>query len=178
MKLFLRFSLCLLVLSCITGASSLYTFTYTGTGDYAGDSATALLTANSNGNGTFTVISGSGFWDGTIPIDLYLNPIAPGPEYSTDGRFIYDDQLFPGINPVITNPGLMFNIALGSATELNIWSLGPGQYEAMMYGGDSYSGTSFGRASLAEAPEPTTLPLVLIGIIGIGFGRYPRWRRR
>lgn len=177
MKLLLRFSLCLLVLSCVAGASSLYLFTYTGTGDYAGDSATALLTAAPNGDGTFTAISGSGFWDVTTPIDLFLNPGAPGVEYSTDGLFIYDDQLFPGINPVISNPGLMFRIALGSATELNIYSNGPGQYAAMT-DGSGYMVGSFGTASLAAVPEPTTLPLVLSGIMGLGFGQYLRRRRR
>jgi hypothetical protein len=178
MKSLLRFSLCLLVLSCMAGASSLYTFTYTGTGDYAGDSAIAFLTATDNGNGTFTAISGSGFWDVTTPIDLFLNTAAPGTEYTADGLFYFDNQLFPGNDPQLSAGGLMFSIATGNAQELNIWGLGAGRYEAMMNSGGGFSGASFGTASLSGVPEPATLPLVVSGIMGLGFGQYLRRRRR
>ena len=178
MRSLLRFSLCLLVLSCVAGASSLYKFTYTGTGDYAGDSAIAFLTATDNGNGTFTAISGSGFWDVTTPIDLLLDASAPGIQYAADGLFYFDDQLFPGNDPVLSVGGLMFSIALGNAQELNIWGVDGGRYEAMMNSGGGFSAASFGTATLSGVPEPATLPLVVSGIMGLGFGQYLRRRRR
>jgi hypothetical protein len=176
MRLFLRFSLCLLVLSCMAGASSLFTFTYAGN---AGDWATATLTANPNGDGTYTAISGSGTYasvEGNFGIELTPNNSSPlVVVYSPSGYFIYDDLLSVGNNPFVTNPGLLFQIATGTATELNIFSNGPDSYTA--YLNDGYNTTSV-SASLAPVPEPTTLPLVLSGIMGLGFGQYLRRRRR
>lgn len=130
--------------------------------------ATANLVATDNGNGTFTAISGSGFYDG-FAITLIPNPNAPGTAYSPTGYFYYDDLIIPNQIPVVTNPGLLFAINDNGSTELNIFSEGT-VYIAYLNNGSNGNGSFAGT----ETPEPATVPLTLIGLAGIVLF----WRRR
>jgi hypothetical protein len=173
MKSLFRSCVCLLALSCIAAASSLFTFTYTSSS--SNDWAAGTLIANDNGNGTFNVISGSGLYD-NYPVALIPNATPPGYAYSPSGYFYYDDQLLPSVNPLLSIGGLMFSISAGSATELNIWGNSPGSYQAMLNNG--YSTTGAFSLTQASIPEPMTLPLVLSGFLGLGFAQFLRRRRK
>ena len=66
---------------------------------------------------------------------LFPNPQAPSAQYSPTGQFIYDDQVFPGGSPMVTNPGLLAfggkaagNVPEGKGSELNLFSSGPNTY--------------------------------------------------
>jgi hypothetical protein len=106
-----------------------YSFIFSGMG--VGGYGT--LDTTPNGDGTFTATGGSvtvtssgdGF-TGTLP--LYPNPTPTGYDYSPSGYFIYDDQLLPLTDPVITNPGLLFTALPVTDFELNLFSTGPGSY--------------------------------------------------
>jgi PEP-CTERM motif len=152
---------CLLPLSFAARANTiLYSFSYIS--DDLQHQATAELVATDNGNGTFTAISGSGYYD-TFAITLIPNPIAPGAAYSPTGYFYYDDLIIPNQNPVVTNPGLLFSINDSGSTELNIFSEGS-VYIAYLNNGSNGNGSFAGT----ETPEPATAPLTLIGLVGAG----------
>ena len=57
---------------------------------------------------------------------LIPNSSCSGSVYSPSGCFIYDDHLLIGQDPLISNPGLLFNTSSG--LELNNYSNGPGSY--------------------------------------------------
>ena len=88
---------------------------------------------------------------------------------SPSGYFIYDNQLLPRQDPLITNGGLLFN---SSGYEVNIFSNGPSSYT--YYDNSGYNTpVSF---SLSEAvPEPSTLILAgVASLMSLGYA----WRRR
>jgi hypothetical protein len=156
------------------GADPLFDFSFSG----GGINGSGTLDATANGDGTFTAFSGTatvtGAPNGESTLTLYANPSAPGEVLSPSGYFIYDSQLLPGQNPLITNGGLLFT---SSGYEVNIFSNGPGSYT--YYDNSGYNTpVSF---SLSEAipsqsvPEPSTLILGGIAcLMGLGFA----WRRR
>lgn len=151
---------CLVPLSFEARANTiLYSFSYISSD--LQHQATANLVATDNGNGTFTAISGSGFYD-TYAITLIPNPNAPGTAYSPTGYFYYDDLILPNQIPVVTNPGLLFSINHNGSTELNIFSEGT-VYIAYLNNGSNGNGSFAGT----ETPEPATVPLTLISLAGI-----------
>jgi hypothetical protein len=153
---------CLLPLSFAARANTIsYSFSYIS--NDLQHQATAELVAIDNGNGTFTAISGSGFYD-TYAITLIPNPTAPSASYSPSGYFYYDDLIVPNQIPVVTNPGLLFSISDNGSTELNIFSEGS-LYIAYLNNGSNGNG-SF---AVTETPEPATIPLTLTGILGMAF---------
>jgi len=159
----------------LAGADPVFTFTDIGVGVDA--SGTLNATLNADGK-TFTVISGSGIFNG-IAITLIANPTPPGQVVSPTGAFTYDDQLLPSSNPVLLNGGLLFSIASGPATELNIFSNGPGSYQTA-----TNIGTTTGIAinvgsvfTLGAIPEPSTGVFVLGGMFLLNLMRKKRTSR-
>jgi hypothetical protein len=151
------------------GADPLFDFSFSG----GGINGSGTLDATANGDGTFTAFSGTATVteapNGESTLTLYANPSSPGEVLSPSGYFIYDSQLLPGQNPLITNGGLLFT---SSGYEVNIFSNGPGSYT--YYDNSGYNiPVSF---SLSEAissqsvPEPSTLILSgIASLMGLGF---------
>jgi MYXO-CTERM domain-containing protein len=134
-----------------------------------GLSGSGLLTASDNGDGSFTATSGSlsVFGDplatgGT----LFPNPSAPGPAFSPSGFFIYDNQLFPTLNPTLDVDGLLFT---SGPNEINIWANGPGSWEYFDFNtvtGAQFFDTNF-QFFLTEIPEPASATLMALGVVGL-----------
>jgi hypothetical protein len=137
------------------GADPLFVFSDTG----ATFKVSANLNATANGNGSFTVTSGSGFFNAD-PIVLI-----PGSGVSPLGAFNYDNVLYPAATPKLDIAGLLFRDTVTSA-ELNIWGNAGGSYS-------TYVGVAAGNYSLqnnsstitlAQAPEPGTWMLMVVGL--------------
>jgi hypothetical protein len=82
------------------------------------------------------------------------NPLyAGGPAQTTSpsGKFLYDNVLYPSIDPSIDNNGLLF---IGSGLEINIWSnVDPDNYEFDDWNGSSYTNETTGEPfTLISAP--------------------------
>ena len=156
------------------GADPLFDFSFSG----GGIIGSGTLDATANGDGTFTAFSGTatvtGAPNGESTLTLYANPSPPGEVLSPSGYFIYDSQLLPGQNPLITNGGLLF---ISSGYEVNIFSNGPDGYTYYDNSGFNIP-VSFSLSeavSPQSAPEPSTLILASIAcVMGLGFGRRRR----
>jgi hypothetical protein len=137
------------------GADPLFVFTDKG----PTFTVSANLNATDNGNGSFTVTSGSGFFNAD-PIVLI-----PGSGFSPLGAFTYDNVLYPAATPKLDTGGLLFRDTITGA-ELNIWGNPGGSYS-------TYVGVAAGNYSLqnnssaitlAQAPEPGTWMLMVVGL--------------
>ena len=108
--------------------AGMYLLTFTNAGGTV--SGSALLDATDNGGGSFTAVSGTGtvsVFGTPDTISLFPNPSAPGGATSPSGAFSYDNQLFPGSDPVVNFSGLLFTRSGG--IEVNIFATGSGAYE-------------------------------------------------
>ena len=160
-------------------AAVIYNFTFS---DSAGDAAYGQLTANPNGNGTYTVVSG--FFQGTAGsilgnYPLYPNPNAPS-TYATSpaGAFWYDNQLFPSTDPRLDTYGLLFT---AGTIEINLWggdqsgNLTPGVYSLYEHdssvGGYSIAFTGSATFSVTPVPEANTLIALAFLLLPIFAGR-------
>jgi hypothetical protein len=149
--------------------ASATTFFFSFASNDGAEVATGELSATPNGDGTFTAVSGAITMVGPELISgtgaLTPNAGAPGSIISPSGAFIYDDQLLPGQNPSITNPGLLFNVG---GEDVNLYSNGPsspvpnGTYYLQSFNG-GYA-TAVGQFALTAVPEPAAWALMLVGI--------------
>jgi hypothetical protein len=114
---------------------------------------------------------------------LFANAGSPNAQTSPTGLFIYDDLVFPGGNPIVTNPGLLAfggpglgNAPEGKGSEINFFSEGSNTYDLYTGVNGSYpysyvfttpqggSATArvqvtqalAGARELVAAPEPST----------------------
>lgn len=159
-----------LILALVASASlPASTFQFTDTG--AGYSISGTVAGTDNGNGSFTLISGSGFYNAD-PITLIA-----GSGYSPSGNFIFDDVLFPNSNPALDINGLLFSFA--NNNELNIWGTGPGAYTTYTYTpGVGYAlqdASSVFTLTQSPVPEPGTLAMLAMGLALACIGG---WRRK
>ena len=165
-------SLLLLLLICTPlRASSIFTFTDV---DSSLFNVSGTLIATDNGDGTFTVVSASGFFN-SDPIQLI-----PGSGISPSGLFIFNNVLYPSGNPQLDVDGLLFIDTITGA-EINIWGNGP--YPPTFY--STYTGLN-GGYPLADtssvftlsSPELPTSALLVMGVTLIILGqRRGRFRK-
>ena len=159
-----------LMLTLVVAASlPARTFQFTDIG--AGDAytITGTLTGTSNGNGWFTLTSGSGSYDG----DPFT--FVPGTGTSPSGAFYYDSLMLPGSQPAF-NDGPLF--LFSDNRELNIWGSSPGSYSTWIAAPDGQlmlqdNGSTF--AITGQTPEPGTLAMFAVGL---GLACLGVWRRR
>jgi hypothetical protein len=156
--------LLLLVICAPLRASSIFTFTDTDSNLF---NVVGTLTAADNGDGTFTVVSASGFFN-SDPILLI-----PGSGISPSGLFIFNNLLYPSGNPQLDVNGLLFVDTITGA-EINIWGNGP--YPPTFY--STYTGLNggypladTGSVFTLSSPELPTWPLLVMGLILLIMGQ-------
>ena len=158
-----------LALCAMASSASAVTFLFSFTGDASMNGASGTLDATANGDGSYTATSGTvttfGPVAGTGTGVLIANPSAPAAQNSPSGYFTYDDQLFPGQNPLINNNGLLFSV---NGHEINIFSNGPDNGAGSNYEIYSDNGTfQTGNFALSPVeggvPEPASWALMLTG---------------
>lgn len=110
--------------SKVIGSVKIYDFTYNSTD---GNTAKGTIYCKANGDGTYTVVSGSMTVSASSNpaivgvYSIYLNPSGFATTSSPSGRFRYNNKLFPVAACTLDTDGLLFT--LGS-TEINIWGNG------------------------------------------------------
>jgi hypothetical protein len=152
---------------------SYYDFSFSG----GGISGSGTLTAESNGDGTYTAISSTGTItgapDGVSDLGtLVPNPNAPGVDFA-DG-ISFDNQLLVGENPLLNDNGLMW---ISNGVYANLYNRGGTYYylDSVEYLGGNGTGTAV-SFTLSSVPEPSSL--VLAGTAALaGLGLYARRRR-
>ena len=160
---------CGIVLSGLAAATTTFDFSYVSLDGI--DQASGSLLATANGDGSFTAFSGFGEYDG-FAINLIANPSAPATIVSPSGYFNYDDQIFPSASPKVDYSGLLFSIADGGATELNLY------YDSSVPNYIAYLNDGINnQGAFSTAPEPATSGLIGISLLGLGFG-LRRMRKR
>jgi hypothetical protein len=118
-----------------TGYGSLNT-TDIGGGQFLATAGTLTVTGTLTGNPS----------SGSYP----LYPGGPGQTTSPSGRFLYDNVLYPSVDPSINNNGPLF---LGGGFEFNIWSDAASDYEFDDYNGSGYTNDVTGNPfTLISAP--------------------------
>ena len=148
------------------GAARAAVFHYSYTSNDGTQTAVGTLHATEVSPGQFDATSGTIRAFGTLESGKGLiisNPGVTTAELSPSGYFIYDDQLLPGQNPHITNPGLLFDIG---GKEVNIFSNGPDPGTTQLYVNNGKN--DFGSFLMAQVPEPSMWAMMMIGFFGIG----------
>lgn len=116
------------------------------TGGAGGFSGSGTLTTTSNGDGSYTIVDITG----TGVTDL----IAPG------GFNNNDNQLFPSGSSVVDGSGFSFNDILGNTGfQVNIFSVGAGEYDVYFVDTDSYTATLPVDLTVSGSPTPGFSPL-------------------
>lgn len=147
-------------------ADEIFYFSYSG----ATVSGSGALLASDNGDGSFWALTGSGTQSMagvTDTLTLVYNPNSPAFNFS-NGIF-YDDQLFPGSVPLISDAGLLFAT---STQEVNLFSDPSGVY-FFTQGGllDIVTFTLSATPPGQGVPEPASIVLFGIGLIGLAARR-------
>jgi hypothetical protein len=142
-------------------------------------SLTVQISDTLNAVGGHDVTGISGQVDGDAVTGLIANPGQPYASYSADGWFIYDNVVWPGGAPMLSNPGLFFSGASGD--EYNFFSDNASTYE--MYdarAGVGYVAHSVGTLEASQlvrditfndgvsVPEPAAWTMMIVGFGGIG----------
>lgn len=153
--------------------------------------ASGTLDATSNGDGTFTAQSGSGTLTVTpgsdadqagLPGGALTLPAPDGSGY-TPNTLSYDDVLSPGQSALLDDNGLYFTLSDG--TDVVFWNDPPGSqsyavtaanYDPSSSLNGAYYGSPTGNFTLVAVPEPATLALFGVAVLGLGATR--RRRRR
>lgn len=167
-------------LACISFSEAKADYTFTFNNDLYG--FTGSLTTPSNGSGPLTVSGGSVIGTGSANIGVsysYIVPPSGGsirPFGATD--LIFDGQLSPGSDPVLTGNGLVFKSSDG-LSYLNVWGIGPSSYTTFQLGyntitkNEIYGPQVNGTVDLTPTPLPAAVWLFGSGLVGLA-----RIRRR
>jgi hypothetical protein len=156
-------------------ATWLLDYTATDGGQPTQASVTVELADGLNAVGGYDVTGVSGQVDGDAITGLIANPGQPFPSYSADGWFIFDNVVWPGGAPVLSNPGLFFTGASGD--EYNLFSDDASTYELYdARAGVGYVAHSAGTITAGDGPgldavgvpEPTGWTMMILGFAGVG----------
>jgi PEP-CTERM motif-containing protein len=123
-----------------------------------------------NTAGEVTGASGviSGLVNQTIS-GVTADPSFPGPAYSPDGSFIYNNLYHATGMPLDIN-GLLFVTPQNPRGFWNLWATTPGNYSLWeSAGGYNYPVQESGTLRVAAAPEPSTWGLLALGFAALGF---------
>lgn len=144
-------------------ADQIFYFAFSG----ATVSGSGMLNATDNGTGSFTAVSGSGTQNVGGVVDtltLIFNDNGTTVSFSP-GAFFFDNQLFPGNDPLISDAGLLFSTA---TQEVNLFSIIGGGYQFFQQDGFTEAITFLLSDSPIQAvPEPTSILLFGIGFLAI-----------
>ena len=167
-------SLITTIAALATAAVFTFTTANAATYEFTFQSSDAELTAT----GEFTVnaaeqvtgVSGviSGLTNQTISA-VTANPGFPGPSYSPDGSFIYDNVYYPTGMPFDVD-GLLFVTAKNPGGYWNLWGNSAGNYSLFESAGSgNYLIQESGTLTVAAAPEPSTWAMLVLGFAALGF---------
>jgi hypothetical protein len=143
-------------------------------------------TDTANGAGGYTVLNASGFVDADAIIGVETNPNAGVPSYATslNNKFNFDNFLFAGAMPYLSNNGVLLNGISGN--QYNGFSVTPAGTQVAngnpssplqfltsthnlagnwIYGASSTSNTF---SLTAMVPEPHSWALMILGFGGVG----------
>jgi hypothetical protein len=121
-----------------SGFEPLFDFTFT-IGPTTGYGS---LNTTDIGNGKFLASAGTLTVTGGGDVGAYpLHPGGPAQTASPSGKFLYDNVLYPSIDPSINNNGPLF---IGNGLEINIWSNAPDVYEFDEWNGTGYTNDATG----------------------------------
>jgi hypothetical protein len=162
-------------------ATWLLDYTATDGGQPTQASVTVELAGVLNAVGGYDVTGVSGQVDSDAIAGLIANPGQPFPSYSADGWFIFDNVVWPGGAPMLSNPGLFFTGASGD--EYNLFSDNASTYELYdARAGVGYVAHSVGTIAASDVslvrdgpgidgvgvPEPAAWTLMIVGFAGVG----------
>jgi hypothetical protein len=110
------------------------------------DSGYGNLNTMDLGNGEYLATSGTLNVTSGQEVGMYsLYPGGPTEIDSPDGYFLYDNVLYPSVDPGVDNGGLLFT---GNGLEINIFGDGPDDYQFYANSGYNNYGTQFtGKAA-------------------------------
>ena len=137
--------------------------------------ATGTMTVSAAGE--VTAISGqiSGLVDQTIG-SVTPNPNFPGPAYSPDGSFIYDN-LYYSSGMAFDIDGVLFATAQNPGGYWNLWGNSPDDFSLWeSANSNGYPIEESGTLSVAAVPELSTWAMLGLGFAGLGVAG--RARRR
>jgi hypothetical protein len=163
-----------MLLTASAANAVVYTFTF--------QSFDAELTAKGeitvNAADEVTAVSGviSGLVDQTIS-SISPNPSFPGPAYSPDGSFIYNNLYYPSGSSFDID-GLLFATAQNPGGFWNLWGNSPGDYSLWESAGpNTYVVEESGTLSVTAVPELSSWTMFGLGFAGLalaGRRRAPR----
>jgi hypothetical protein len=162
------------LLSASAANAAVYTFTFQSFD--SGLTATGEITVNAADE--VTAVSGviSGLVDQTIS-SISNNPNFPGPAYSPDGSFIYNNLYHP-LGLSFDVDGLLFATAQNPGGFWNLWSNSPGDYSLWESAGPyTYPVQESGTLSVTAVPELSTWAMFGLGFASLalaGRRRAPR----